>query len=142
MTLSSPFSLQTFYKNEGLRIIPITELKLDDIERFGTLDHGFEDIPFFPSWKEFYLRSIGKESKYPDYMAFVLRRNDENPPIGVLAVQVMNYEQIKTKVIVALPKIEKYLYLSWIALEKQYHSLNYFAVLFDFYQSLIRKLRK
>jgi hypothetical protein len=117
-------------------------MKIDEIERFGTLFHGFDDIPFFPTWKEFYQRSVGKVPQYPDYMAFVLITKDNFPPIGVLAVQLMDYDQIKTRVIVALPKIQRYLYLSWIALGKEYQNLNYFAVLFDFYQSLIRKLRK
>jgi hypothetical protein len=74
-------------------------------------------------------------------MAFVLLLKRISVPIGVLAVQVMDYDQIKSKVRVAVPKISKYLYLSWIALDIEYQNLNYFSILFDFYQVMIRKLR-
>jgi hypothetical protein len=139
--LGSPFILNEFFNRENLHIIPITDLQLIDLEGYGKLNHGFNDIPFFPSWREFYQRSVGKILQYPDYMAFVLILKNNSPPIGVLAVQLMDYNHIKSKVRVVVPKINLYLYLSWIALDVQFQSLNYFTILFDFYQVLIRKLR-
>ncbi len=79
--------------------------------------------------------------QYPDYMAFVLITNEIVPPIGVLAVQLMKYNQLKQKVRVVISDINQYLYLSWIALGATNRNVNYFAILFDFYQVLIRKLR-
>ncbi len=136
----SAFSFNEFNKHETLRIVPIIQLNPEDLNEFGTLHHGFKDIPFFPSWTEFYRRSVGQNPQYPDYMAFVLITNENFPPIGVLAVQLMKYNQLKQKVRVVISDIDQYLYLSWIALESTNRNVNYFAILFDFYQVLIRKL--
>ncbi len=124
-----------------LQILPITQLSLENIEKFGTLNHGFDDIPFFPSWAEFYRRSMVQNSQYPNYMAYVLVNGEKSPPIGILAVQLMHYNKLKQKVRVVIEEIDHYLYLSWIALDSANRNVNYFAILFDFYQSLIRKLR-
>ena len=33
------------------------------------------------------------------------------------------------------------MYLSWIALDEEYQSYNYFSILFEYYNTLIRRLR-
>jgi hypothetical protein len=53
----------------------------------------------------------------------------------------MSYSELKSKVQNILPDIQKYLYLSWIALDSRFRSFNYFALLFEYYQILIRKFR-
>ena len=42
----------------------------------------------------------------------------------------------------SIKNIENYLYLSWIALDQRFQAYNYFAVLFEYYNSLIRRFRE
>jgi hypothetical protein len=130
----------SFFRQEALFFIPITEykIKLDLDQR---LNHGFNDIPFFPTWKEFLERSQGHLPEYPNYMTYLLCRSVNLEIIGLIAVQINTYDNLKSKVQVLLPEIHKYLYLSWIAVDVRYRAYNYFTQLFDFYHSLIRRLR-
>ncbi len=130
----------SFFRQEALFFIPITEykMKLDLDQR---LNHGFDDISFFPTWREFLERSQGHLSEYPNYMTYLLCRSVNLEIIGLIAVQINTYDNLKSKVQVLLPEIHKYLYLSWIAVDIRYRAYNYFTQLFDFYHSLIRRLR-
>jgi hypothetical protein len=140
--MESPFSLIDFFNQQNLKIISITKMNLEKLKKLGTLNHGFKDIPFFPTWIEFYERSIGQNEKYPNYMTYILSIDGKKPPIGVLAVQLLSYDQLKNKVRVVISDVNQYLYLSWIALDDGVRSQNYFGVLFDFYQVLLKKLRQ
>jgi hypothetical protein len=134
-----------FFTHESVKIIPITQYPFTmdlDKKLESKLNHGFEDLPNFPSWKDFYNRSINRETEYPNYMAYLLVKMDDNVIIGVLAVQLIDYNQLKSKVHSISPKVNQYLYLSWIALDFNYQKLNYFIFLFEFYKILIRKLRQ
>jgi hypothetical protein len=134
-------STELFY-GEAISFIPITEYKFANKEQLNaTLDHGFNDIPFFPSWKEFLERSQNKIPAYLNYMAYLLCDSKTQQILGVIAVQLINYSELKTKVQNILPDVQKYLYLSWIALDGRYRSFNYFSLLFEYYQILIRKFR-
>jgi hypothetical protein len=127
---------------EAISFIPITEYKFQNKEQLdATLEHGFKDIPFFPSWREFLERSQDKFSTYRNYMAYLLCNMKAQQIFGVIAVQLIDYSELKTKVQNILPDVQKYLYLSWIALDGRYRSFNYFALLFEYYQTLIRKFR-
>ena len=75
-------------------------------------------------------------------MAYVLCRHINGEIIGVLAVQLTDYDSLKSKVQAIIPDINTYLYLSWIALDVKYQKINYFALLFEFYHALIRRFRK
>lgn len=128
--------------HEAICFIPITDYKFKDKAQLEkTLDHGFNDISFFPSWEDFLARSQNKMPTYMNYMAYLLCNSATQQIYGVIAVQLIDYNELKTKVQNILPDIQKYLYLSWIALDHQYRSLNYFALLFEYYQTLIRKFR-
>ena len=69
-------------------------------------------------------------------MAYLLCRHIDGEIIGVLAVQLTDYDSLKSKVQAIIPDINTYLYLSWIALEVKYQKINYFALLFEFYHAL------
>lgn len=131
----------TDFSKEALRIVPITEYTFRPAQKLEErLDHGFSDIGgFFPNWGEFLARSLGKVSGYDNYMAYLLTRLDGDEIMGVLAVQLANYDIIKTKVFTLTPDIDLYLYLSWIALDIRYQKVNYFAFLFEFYHALVRR---
>jgi hypothetical protein len=56
---------------EAISFIPITEYEFINKEQLDAkLDHGFKDIPFFPTWNEFLSRSQGENIAYPNYMTF------------------------------------------------------------------------
>ncbi|MFX0103798.1 MAG: hypothetical protein ACFFCS_29820 [Candidatus Hodarchaeota archaeon] len=106
------------------------------------LDHGYGDVGnFFPTWGEFLDRSSQKREKYKNYMAYLLCKHDSNEIIGVLAVQYSIFDELIRKVQTLTPRIKNYLYLSWIALDRQYQKVNYFALLFEFFHVLVRKLQ-
>ena len=138
----------------SLNIIPITEYSFfkGNIKLDTHLNHKFKDISFFPNWQEFLDRSTGKNPDYPNYMTFLLIKpqaiinNKENIEkhgkiIGILAVQLINYDSLKIKNKAAISSIKNYLYLSWIALDHNFQSTNYFSLLFEYYYSLIRYYR-
>ncbi|MBD3186627.1 hypothetical protein GF325_07365 [Candidatus Bathyarchaeota archaeon] len=107
------------------------------------LDHGFGDVGnFFPTWQGFLERCTGKMPRYKNYMAYLLCKHDDNRIIGVLAVQLDTYESLISKVYALSKEINTYLYLSWIALDKEYQQVNYFALLFEFYHTLIRRFQR
>ncbi len=128
------------FSQEALRIIPITQYDLKGQESKG-LNHGFNDLPFFPNWQDFLNRSSNTDIKYQNYMAYLLCKLNSNEIIGVLAVQLIDYESLQSKVLAITPKIKKYLYLSWIALDINYQNFNYFVFLFEYYHTLIRRFR-
>ena len=74
-------------------------------------------------------------------MAYLLCRSNNNDIIGVLAVQLIDYKSLQSKVFAIIPEIKKYLYLSWIALDINFQNFNYFAFLFEFYHILLRRFR-
>jgi hypothetical protein len=43
--------IRSFFQQEALSFIPITEYKLK-FDLNSILNHGFDDIPFFPTWDE------------------------------------------------------------------------------------------
>jgi hypothetical protein len=149
------FSKNTInWNHHSLNIIPITEYSFSkaNIKRNTCLNHKFRDISFFPTWQEFLNRSTGKNPDYPNYMTFLLTKpqivinNKEQIEkhgeiIGILAVQLINYDSLKIKNKAAIYSIKNYLYLSWIALEHNFQSTNYFSLLFEYYYSLIRYYR-
>jgi hypothetical protein len=143
------------WNRDALRIIPITKysFKNHGIDEDEKLDHGYSDLSFFPTWKEFITRSNSENLDYPKYMTFLLCKNDSeqidnknilklNKIIGVIAVQLIKYDFLREKFEAAIPDIKNYLYLSWIALDKEHQSNNYFSILFEFYFTLIRRFRK
>ena len=146
----------TSWIQEGIKFIPITEFdfKNEQINPKESLDHGFTDLDeFFPSWEIFLNRSSGNDSKYPNYMAFLMCKpnlveNSNQTPIyhlhiiGVLAVQLITYDEIEERNMAAVKTIENYLYLSWIALDRKYQAYNYFPLLFEYYNTLIRRFRE
>ncbi len=123
----------------GISIVPII---LSEVNSFTTnsLDHGYSDLPFFPSWRDFLDRSSGKVHGYLEYMAYVVMKQHIPDPIGVVAVQHVPFEKIRDKVPVVIPDHESYLYLSWIALEKAHQNKKYFEMLFHFYRSIVKQL--
>ena len=123
----------------GISIIPITQI---DVSSFSTksLDHGYFDLPFFPSWHDFLNRSMGTAKEYLQYMAYVVMKQYVPDPIGVVAVQFVSFENIKDKVPVVIPDHGSYLYLSWIALHRAYQNKKYFEMLFHFYRSIVKQL--
>lgn len=132
------------YLSEALDIVPITQYQFNDLGiLYLSLNHGFGDIGhIFPTWKVFLDRSEGKVQGIENYMAYVLCRHINGEIIGVLAVQLTDYDSLKLKVQAIIPDINTYLYLSWIALDVKYQKINYFALLFEFYHALIRRFRK
>jgi hypothetical protein len=139
-----PISQHTIdFLKEALRIIPITEFPFHASETLEKrLHHGFTDIgEFFPSWREFLDRSLGKIPGYENYMAYLLTRHEDDEIIGVLAVQLATYDILKTKVFSLTPDIDQYLYLSWIALDTKFQKVNYFAFMFEFYHALVRRFQ-
>jgi hypothetical protein len=131
------------FLKEALQIIPIIEYSFQSPELLELhLNHGFDDVGlFFPTWREFLDRSLGKTRNYDNYMAYLLNKRDDDKIIGVLAVQLVNYDILKSKVQALTPDIKLYLYLSWIALETNYQKVNYFAFLFEFYHTLVRRFQ-
>jgi hypothetical protein len=129
-----------FFQQEALIFIPITDYK-EKLDPDKKLNHGFEDIPFFPTWNEFLRRSKGEVPQYPNYMTYLLCKTTNMEIIGLIAVQLSRYNTLKLRVQILIPEIPNYLYLSWIAVDKKYHTFNYFTQLFEFYHSLIRRLR-
>ena len=74
-------------------------------------------------------------------MAYLLCKHDNDEIVGVLAVQLADYDVLKVKVHALTPDISTYLYLSWIALDIKYQKFNYFAFLFEFYHVLVRRFQ-
>ena len=74
-------------------------------------------------------------------MTFLLCKSIDLEIIGLIAVQLNTYVILKSRVQTLMPEIHYYLYLSWIAVDLKYHAYNYFTQLFEFYHSLIRRLR-
>lgn len=150
MTSFPPFKYDS-WSQESLSIIPITDFSFSDanIDVDSCLDHGFTDIPFFPTWKVFLERSKGNNPNYTNYMVFLLIKphsttdNGTNTKliIGILAVQLINYNLLREKNEAIIPSINNYLYLSWIGLDKRFQSKNYFAILYEYYYTLIRNFR-
>jgi hypothetical protein len=130
----------SFFNSESLSFIPITEYVKYNVLN-NQLEHGFQDIPFFPTWEEFLKRSLNQTPKYPNYMTYLLCKSESKEIIGLLAVQLQDYEQLKGKVQIITYEIPKYLYLSWIALDSRYRKWNYFSQLFEFYRTLICRAR-
>jgi hypothetical protein len=130
-----------FFSDESVKIISILKYpfknNLDE-----SLNHGFQDLPNFPTWREFLNRSQKKNPAYKHYMTYLLCKVESNEIIGVLAVEFYDYELLKTKVHSIIPQVQNYLYLSWIALDAKFQKLNYFTFLFEFYKILIRRLRQ
>jgi hypothetical protein len=75
-------------------------------------------------------------------MTYLFCKSPNLEIIGFIAVQMNTYEILKSKVQTIVPEIQNYLYLSWIALDVKYRSYNYFTQLFEFYHSLIRRMRE
>ena len=133
------------WSKEGISFVPITEFPFTDknINLTDKLDHGFEDLKkLFPSWQGFLNRSLGNNSDYPKYMTYLLCRSKDQNIIGVLAVQLLDFDNLFKKNKAAHPKIKDYLYLSWIGVDRRFRSLNYFSLLFEYYYSLVRQFRK
>ena len=132
------------FSNEAICVVPITKYSFSNKEILGMkLDHGFDDVGnFFPTWQGFLERSTGKMSGYKNYMAYLLCKQEDNRIIGVLGVQLDTYESLISKVYALSKEINIYLYLSWIALDQKYQQVNYFALLFEFYHTLIRRLQR
>ena len=76
-----------FFNSESLSFIPITEYVKNHTLN-DHLEHGFQDIPFSPSWTEFLKRSANQAPNYPNYMAYLLCKEESKDPMGVLAVQL------------------------------------------------------
>lgn len=129
-----------FFQSESLSFIPITEYVITHPLN-DRLEHGFQDIPFFPTWTEFLKRSANQAPNYPNYMTYLLCKDETKEVIGLMAVQLQDYDQLKGKVQIITPEIPKYLYLSWIALDSRYRKWNYFSQLFEFYHTLICRAR-
>jgi hypothetical protein len=142
------------WNQEAISIIPITEYPFSNtnVNLDDHLEHGYSDISFFPSWQEFLNRTTGENPNYPDYMTFLLCKkrlikNSEELSvyreqiIGILAVQLIDYDSLHIKNKAVIPAIKDYLYLSWIALDINFQSYNYFSLLFEFYYTLIRRIR-
>ena len=150
LTSFPPFTYDS-WSQESLSIVPITDFNFSDasINLDSCLDHGFSDIPFFPTWKDFLERSKGNNPNYTNYMVFLLLKlhstsdNVVNTKqiIGILAVQLIDYNLLKEKNQAIIPSINNYLYLSWIGLDKRFQSKNYFSILYEYYYTLIRNFR-
>jgi hypothetical protein len=123
----------------GISIVPIIQ---SDVSSYPTnvLDHGYSDLPFFPSWRDFLDRSSGKVQEYLEYMAYVVMKQHISDPIGVVAVQFVPFEKIRDKVPVVIPDHGSYLYLSWVALDRDHQNKKYFEMLFHFYRSIVKQL--
>lgn len=147
-------SLSINWDENALRIIPITKFKFPNQQIHNKLDHGYEVLSFFPTWGEFLKRSEGIFEGYQNYMTYLLCKLDSKGDnddfnkeislskiIGVIAVQLIDYNSLNNKFEAVIPEIENYLYLSWIGLDKEYQSSNYFSLLFEFYFTLIRRYR-
>ena len=125
---------------EGLSFIPITKYPFSqkEINLSQNLDHRFEDLKhIFPSWEGFLNRSLGNNPNYPNYMKYLLCKSKENEIIGLLAVQLIEFENLFKKNKAVHPRIKDYVYLSWIGVDYKYRSLNYFTLLFEYYYTLI-----
>jgi hypothetical protein len=145
-----------FWDQEALQFIPITKFSFNSerIDLNESLDHGFPDVKnFFPTWRDFLTRSTGKNPNYSNYMTFLLVKPNiisdsqknlvyKKQIIGVLAVQLLKYDKLEDRNMATSDNIDNYLYLSWIALDQKYQSYNYFSLLFEYYNSLIRRFRK
>jgi hypothetical protein len=142
------------WEQEAISFIPITQFSFSkaEINKDKKLDHGYNDISFFPTWQEFLNRSTGKNPNYPNYMTFLMCKpkiiahpeediKHEQQIIGVIAVQLVDFDSLQEKNFVVVPEINNYLYLSWIALDCNYQSNNYFFIQFEYYYSLIRRFR-
>lgn len=129
--------------NEALHLIPITDYSFSNPDMLDSrLDHGFKDvIYFFPTWGELLERSKGRLEGYETYMAYLLCKHKGNEIIGLIAVELKSYNELKSKVQALVPELNTYLYLSWIALDRKYQQVNYFSLLFEFYHALIRRLQ-
>ncbi len=75
-------------------------------------------------------------------MVYLFCKSSNLEIMGLIAVQHSMFDNLKTKVQPIVPEISHYLYLSWIALDQKYRTYNYFTVLFEFYHSLIRRMRR
>ena len=62
------------WNQEALYITPITEFNFnrEKIKINSSLNHKFDDLDFFPSWKEFLDRSKGRNDNYPHYMCYLM----------------------------------------------------------------------
>ena len=150
-----PPNISFSWDEEAISFIPITKYNFSnkDISLTDSLNHDFNDLSFFPTWQGFLDRSTGENPNYQNYMVFLmckssLREKIEDSTqyyqqiIGVLAVQLIDFDSLQKKNFAVVPEINNYLYLSWIALDNKFQSTNYFSILFEYYYALIRRFRK
>ena len=124
----------------GLAIKPIIFCDITTFQQ-PILNHGYSDLPNFPSWQEFADRSNGLKKGYENYVAYVVFKNDNfTSLIGVVAIQLNTYESLKDKVPIITPGYNQYLYLSWIAIDASQQDKKYFEILFYFYKSIVKQL--
>jgi hypothetical protein len=91
------FFVCKFFQQEAVSFIPITENK-SSLDSNASLDHGFDDLPFFPTWGEFLQRSQDHIAQYPNYMTYLFCKSSNLEIIGLIAVQYSMFDKLKSKV--------------------------------------------